>query len=285
MAVTINPALASITVDHSGAVPDVSIQANRVVCHLTQGFTTNEVFDPTRPNKSALAWKGTGKLKVAKGPADNLDLWDFGFVQFQKVNSFSFFFAGKTVSAGAISILAHEAPAMPQKTLLDSISAITPWTKSRPRFNRNGLDVECATGDHPMVASALSLVNRQTNQQNFLFHIVNEREFFTALAAMHDRGAVTYVRHFHWKLAFDFMFNWRNNQPVKARSSSTLTFGTIENGPPTAPELTALLRAPLPPFANDAGKAAVTAAVTGFSPTNRKDLGRRFANVPPTFFQ
>ena len=285
MAITINPGTASITLNHSGAVPDVSIQTNRVVCHLTQGFSANEVFDPTRPNKSALAWTGAGKMKITKGPADKLDLWDFGFVQFQKVNSFSFFFAGKTASAGAISILAHEPPAMPHKTLLDSVSAFSPWTKGTPRFKRNGLDVECGTGDHPMVASALSLVNRLTNQQNFLFHIVNEREFFTALAAMDDRGVLIYVRHFHWKLAYDFKFNWRNNRPVKASSSSTLTFGTIEKGAPTAPELGSLLRSPLPPFANDAGKAAVTAAVTGFNTATRKDLPRRFANVPPTFFQ
>ena len=285
MAVAVDAKSASITLAKDKAQPDVAVRSGGIVCHLTNGFDPNEQFDPTKPNRSRLAWSATGKLKLTKAAADSLTGWEFGFIQFQKVNAISFFYAGKTASAGSIIIHAHEPPLLPQKTALDSFVGFSPWTKNTPRFKATGNDIECETGDHPMMAAGFSRKNRKTNQDNFLFHVIDDREFFTVLSARDPAGKLTHLRNFHSHLRYDFQFNWRANNPVKRTNTSSITFGTILDGPPTAAELSGMIADPIGPFANDLCTTSVLHAVTTSNPTNRNDLDRRFVNVPPDFFQ
>ena len=285
MAVSVDAKSATLTLSTANARPDVAVRATSVVCHLTQGFDANEHFDPTKPNVSRLAWTCTGKVRVSKGAGETLTGWEFGFIQFQKVNSISMFYAGKTASAGAIVIQAHEPPIMPQKTALDSFVGFSPWTKASPRFKATGNEIEYGTGDHPMLAAGFSRKNRTTNQDNFLFHLINDREFFTIMSARDPDGKLTHLRNFRWTLRYDFKFNWRGGMPMRVASASAIQFDAVQNGAPSAPELSGMLADPIGPFANDLGAAAILHSVTTSNPTNRKDLPQRFVNVPHDFFQ
>jgi hypothetical protein len=253
------------------------VAAKNVVCHLTHNFNN--------PDSVATAFTATGKVNIALGPSDKLIGWEFGFVQFQKVNNIGFFYAGKKSSDGSISINVHKAPAMTQTLALDSNDTYSPWTKPGPRFTHKAPKITCVTGDHPLTKVGRELVNQTTKATNFLFHIVDEREFVSVFSARDPNGTMQHLAHFDWKLRYDVKFTWKGGTPThQMQSSSTFKTGKVVQGPPTDQAIVALLPTLAGPQANTLMLAAIVKAINGGQGANRTDNAKHFINVPFDFF-
>jgi hypothetical protein len=59
-----------------------------------------------------------------------------------------------------------------------------PWKRKVPQFQFVAPEVESETGDHPAVMAGWELPNSNTNVTNFLFHIVDSREFWSVFTAI-----------------------------------------------------------------------------------------------------
>jgi hypothetical protein len=277
MAVVVHANTAQVTINSQGAHPDMKVEPQRMICHLTKGF--GGVGSVGR------AWTATGTVQVSVGPGDSLGLFQFGFVQFQEILDASFFYAGKHPSHGSVIFKVAEPPAMARKLALDSHDNQLPWTVVQPRFTRQGSLVTAKTGDHPLNKAEPKVRNRTTDRANFLFHVVDHRKFTTVFSAQDPAGAFTHMAHFTWELRYDFKVEWKaSGAQIVSRQSPRFSMGRPIAGPPTDPKIVAHLADPQPPNANDEMLFAIVRTKKG-GPPNRQDLARRFANVPPTFFK
>lgn len=276
MAVTVHARTAAITLVGQNAKPGIDIKSEKVVCHLTNGYR--------REDSVSRAFQAVGSVRITLGPGDSLSGWQFGFLQFQKTNFAGYFYAGKAPSHGSVSILISEPPAMPQKLALDSNDNYSPWTVPQPRFEHFPPEINAGTGDHPLNRAATKVVNKITDKVNFLFHVVDHREFWSVFTAQNPAGNVQHLAHFRWELRYDFMFAWAGDKPSVFRNGSSFKLGAVASGPPKEAEVSALLAKPSPPQANELMKKAVLRAISGSRP-NRADNQHWFANVPVTFFR
>jgi hypothetical protein len=279
---TVNPATAKITGNLDTAVPDVHFQNGQgVACHLTQGF------DKAVGWTNGKAFTAVGEVGIAGSVAD----WGFGFIQLCRAKFCGAFYAGRIPSEGSIGLRSHNPPALPKAVLLDSDDDFSPWTSASPRFSVDGSAIHANTGDHPATAVHLNVTNRMTKVPNFLFHVVDIREFVTIFTAKDPGGARQYLAHFEWTLVYDFKFSWRGGNPVKVGSLSSFPRGAIQSirGAPTASVWQALLANPTGPQCNDQTKKAIHQAGTGGQGPNRSDNTGYFNdpanNVPPDFWQ
>jgi hypothetical protein len=281
----------SINVNSSSVSPTPYIAKANVICHLTQGF--NPAVTPGNYNQ---AWDAPGSFRIVVGPNDDLTQWSFGYVQFQKMNDTTLIYGGFDPSFGGITVNISAAPAMTQKVALDSGPHNHPWTKLRvstpqtgtpaPRFQISLGLVTTTTGDHPTIAAGRFLPNNITGVPNFLFRVIDEREFWTVLAAMDSGGNMQYAAYFHWKIRYDMKFKWRSNanDPILTSSTSITKFDSPVQGAPQDAALQTLLKNPTTPYANDLMTAAITTALNSTSLPNRLDTPRRDASIPGDFF-
>ncbi len=275
--IKVQAATAAVTVASSNAKPAVHVADKNIVCHLTHNFNN--------PDSVAMAFTATGAVNLTMGPGDKLIGWEFGFVQFQKVNTISFFYAGKKRSEGSISVNVHKAPAMTQMLALDSKDNYSPWTKPGPRFTHKAPKISTLTGDHPLTKVGRELLNKTTKKTNFLFHVIDEREFTSVFSARDPLGVHEHLAHFTWKLRYDVKFTWKAGVPIPAvQSSSTFKTNAVVKGPPTDAGIVALLPTLAPPQANTLMLSAIVTAINGPQGANRTDNATQFANVPFDFF-
>jgi hypothetical protein len=209
------------------------------------------------------------------------------------VNDITMIYGGNLPEFGGIVLNMSSPPAMKQKVALDSGSGFHPWTKLRvsipgtvtpPRAQVNLGLVTTATGDHPTIAAGRQLTNNVTGKANFLFRVIDEREFWTVLAAMDSGGKMQYAAYFHWKVRYDMKFNWRGGAPLLASSTSSATFDAPVQGAPPDAALQALLKNPTTPYANDVMAATVVAALGSTTLPNRVDTPGREPFIPADFF-
>ncbi|MPY86862.1 MAG: hypothetical protein GEU99_02975 [Luteitalea sp.] len=277
MAITVRFSTAGINVVAQKAKPAIDFTPPKVVvANLTNGYQNVNTVSNT--------FSAVGQVEVTVGPGDNMSLLAFGFIQIQKVKAAQFFYAGKRVDHGAVSLFVDRKPAMPQTVALDSSTFSFPWTKGAPRFTHQPPKVVADTGDHPLTKAPKSITNSVTLEQNLLFHLIDDREFWTVFMSEDSSGVRTPMAHFHWSLRYDFMLIWPKGNPTVHLNRSTFKVDATVSGPPTDAAIAALVTAPNEPHSNDLMKAAVFAAVSRGQSVNRKDHERRFANVPPTFF-
>ena len=157
MAVNVQTNTASIAIHSQGAIPAITFNPKSAVCHLTKGFQSAE--------KVSSAWHATGQVDVSLGRGDTLSGWQFGFVQFQKILTASYFYVGKTSSHGSISLLVSKQPAMTNQFALDSHPGQVPYTVRQPRFTHSPPRITAPTRDHPLNKAGAVLKNKKTGQQ------------------------------------------------------------------------------------------------------------------------
>jgi hypothetical protein len=244
-----------------------------VCVHLGHGLNKQD------PDHNAAAFRIDGQVTLAgTGVPSGVEV---AFLQFVRFNFLGVFYAGRKRSEGSIGILVHEA--LSKKVLLDPNPPMPPWISENP-FTQAGNLAKNAMGDHPFFqAPRIAPLNEKTGVPNFLFHMVDDRDFWTVFSVL-EAGKFQHLSNIHWHVRHDQKFNWRKNVPVPLVASSAFTVENPTSGAPTDPDLQTLLAKPAPPNAKGELKAAFAIAVIPPNP-HRSDNDTRFFNVPQDFFQ
>lgn len=279
MTAVINDAQLKLIVSDAGAKPDVFINpVGHIICHLTQGFNSGP-FPAGQQN----ALTAAAHVPLGGGPSGTT----FGFVQIGRINVFGAFYAGRIPSEGSIGVQAHVPPALPTPVLLDAFgNPPLPWFIDPSNSSFVPPQIHASWGDHPASKVPLKLRNSATsNVDNFLFHFIDDRDFWTIFTAQDPGGALRYIAHFHWRVLYDVKLMWRNGQPQKRVSNSLFEMKqrNVKGRPPDA-DLQSMLNTPAGPRANIAFGAALTQAFFGARGANRGENPRRFAAVPLDFW-
>jgi hypothetical protein len=298
MAITVNAASATIdNFDKDKALPAIDVNpvgANSrkpvVNTHLTNNFRSG--VDDDR----AAAWRALGTVGVAVGPNDQKELagWDFGFLQFQKVNVVNLFFAGRSRSEGGLQLQAHVPPALATKVGRDSPTNDfnQPWMGSNTSGDKTvqmarGVAV-VGVGDHPQLRTQAIFTNVKTGYENFLFHLVDDREFVTIFSALDPLGNFQHLAHFHWHARWEFRFIWKARQPVAIKQEGAFfKMDPVAQGPPKESEIQAFLKDPekSPRLGSLQLTNALVKSARGIGTPNRIDTEERFGVLPSDFFK
>ena len=253
---------------------DCGAQSDDVCVHLGHGINKQD------PSKNAAAFRIDGQVKLT-GTAVPRG-FEVAFLQFVRFNFVGVFYAGRKRSEGSISILVHEA--LSKKVLLDPNPPLPPWISEKHFSQEAGNLAKNSMGDHPFFkVPRIAQQNTATGVPNYLFHIVDDRDFWTVFSVF-ETGKFQHLSHIHWHVRHDQKFNWRNNVPLALPASSAFTHDNPTLGAPTDPDLQTLLAKPEPPFAKPEFEKALVRAVLPPNP-HRADKDVRFFNVPQDFFQ
>jgi len=281
MTLTLNAASATLTPQDGGAVAAVTPGDKSVFFHLTKGFDLGAANASQQPGVAVAV---LGRVAVATSGPHPMDGWQFGFIQITQMVSGMAFYAGRTSREGSISVLFENA--MPARVLLDSLDDRSPWTRPEPRAALVNGSIECSSSDHPAMKLPRKLRNSGRNVDNFLFHAIDHRLFWTVLTAIEPDGRTRHhLAHLHWSVHHNVQFRWRAGQPTVGRSSGRgYELLRRTRGAPTEPELQALLVNPQPPQFNPASANAMLQAFWGARGPNRTENDRWFNNVVPDFY-
>jgi hypothetical protein len=275
MAFTLNDASAVVTLSMGDAAARVTPGSRAAIGNLTKGFDLAGIED--RGEQPGPAWSATGNVQGSGVP----DGWDFGYVQLCKQHAGQVFYAGRIRSEGSIIVSFDKA--MPAALMLDSLSDRSPWTINQGRFTKAGGKITMPTGDHPAIKVPLKLRNSGRNVDNFLFQLIDDREFWTIMTAIDPKGKQHNLLHFNWRVQYNCMFSWMAGKPVP-KDSSKFTLVGQGKGAPKDGELQGLISAPVPPQFNEAAGTAIKVSLLGARGPNRTEQDTWFLNVPPTFF-
>jgi hypothetical protein len=276
-----------ITVDASSAViggtfnlatpavaTDGGTTGDFVVAHLTHGLNKRD------PDKNASALRIDGQVRITEAGAKPPG-FEVAFLQFVRFNFIGQFYAGRKRTEGSVGIVAH--PALPQLVLVDALEEIPPFISEASFTSAGGL-AKNSMGDHPFLSCARAVWNFKQGVPNYLFHIVDDRDFWTVFS-VRDAGKFQHLMHLHWRVRHDVKVQWRNGIPVQAIKASSFTVDAQPTkGAPTEAFLKALLASPSPPFARSEFKAALQRAAQQPNP-HRSDNPEWFANVAADFFR
>lgn len=255
---------------------DCGLSGALVVCHLTQGFNKQDPF------KSGAALRIDGQVGVAVGALGPSKGFEIAFLQFIRFNTLGVFFAGRRASEGSIGISVDRA--MPKTVMLDPNKTMLPWM-SETSFTRTGNLAKNSMGDHPFLQLPRQAPNFNTGVPNFLFHIVDDRDFWTIFSVRDATGKFQHLSHFHWNVRHDVMLQWRGGVPSPAKFASSFTADQQSTkGAPVELALAALLAAPGGPIAVDELTAALPRAAAKPPNPFRSDNPSWFKNVPANFF-
>lgn len=278
----INGAAAKIDLSYAEAKADVTVGKSSVYFHLTKGFNLSLAEDKSAA--PGFAFTATGTLPIA----GDLKEWDFGYVQIAKLNTGRAFYAGRKKSEGGVGVFFDNA--MSSKILLDSTDKHSPWTVGRDngevRFKSEGGQIKCVTADHPALKVPREIRNASRNVQNYLFHVLDDLELWTVLAARKPDDHLEYYAYFHWQVTHNVMFNWVGGDPVPDKSKSRSNFLMLEKGKgaPPSGELKSLLDNPVNLQFNTTSESAMVQAFWGARGNNRVEVDESFVNVPRTFW-
>ena len=250
-----------------------------IICHLTQGF------DPGAfPAEQGKALNAGAHVPLGNGPEGTT----FGFVQLARANFFGAFYSGRIPSEGSIGVLAHTPPALITPLMLDaSGTPPLPFFLDPASSSFTTPQMNSSWGDHPACRVPLTKKNSaRSNVDNFLFQVIDDREFWTIFTARDLDGTLRYLAHFHWKLRYEFEFVWKDAKAVLRRSSSSLTIPERNvKGRPAEGELQGLLNSPTGVRANVLFDLALRSAFNGGKGPNRSENPQRFVRpVLPTNF-
>lgn len=269
----------AFSITKAGAVAGSAIDdnKNRFFGHLTKGWDGSSWKD------DAITWRANVPTTLT---AAERDTWDFGFVQIAEATLFQAFYSSRIRSEGAIILNYFIKPAMTQTILLDGgeKGVAEPWYRlPQPAFVNNR--TQGASGDHPGLAVPLRIQNRVCSYvNNYLFHVIMDRRFWTVFAAKPPGGDVQYIGHFAWRLRYEFMLKWHDKAAVVPVNRSILEVPDQgAPGRPTEAAIQAMLNSPTGPRANELGTRAQAITESGSDP-NRRDLKERFLNTPADFW-
>ena len=290
----------AVLVDGSSAKIDVRAEAGPAVVVDPSGEGTGIPVVATRLANKPHAWTATGQVKVTVGPTDAAELakWNFGFIQFMKVNLVNLFYAGRIPSDGGILIQPHVRPALRTNLGRDSDFAITepnpPWTNINTSgdktFNAAKGVASFTMGDHPHMVVDAIMRNTVTTFRNFMFEFIDDREFVSVFTSQDSNGKFQPLAHFRWSVRWHFQFIWKGSFGFEIPAgfklpSSAFRMGDVVLGEPSLPEIKKLLV--------DPGKAsrlgtreltaAIQACIRAGAPPNLFISKERIGTVPPNF--
>ena len=279
MAAKIIDSRLQLTVTDGAAKPDVFVNpVGHVIAHLTQGFDAGSFP------------KGQGNALTAGAhvPLDGgLDGTTFAFVQIGRSNFFGAFYAGRIPNEGSIGVLAHVPPALANPVMLDASGETpVPFFQDPTRSSFVPPQVNSTWGDHPAIKIPSKLKNsNRSNVDNFLFHLIDDRDFWTLFTAQDSGGALRYIAHFRWQVRYDVQFAWRDGMPTPRNIRSFFRVHERNTkGRPTEPAIQGQLSAPGGVRANVAFGDAVTKSFFGARGPNRSENLRWFPAVPSDFW-
>ncbi len=275
----------TLAADFSKAKPDVFINpVGHLICHLTQGFNSAAF-----PNGQSNAITADAHVPIALGPGESIGNFNFGFVQIGRINpgqSFSgIFYAGRMHSEGSITVNPNVPPALASPILYDSTGSPPDPFFETPTGSFTPPKMNATWGDHPALKVPLKLRNSGRNVDNFLFHLILDREFWTIFTSTDAAAKITYIAHFHWQVRYDVELMWRNQNAVVRRNKSIAKVVDAKvKGAPTDADLQPLLAKPSGARANALYGRAMTQAFFGARGPNHTENDTRFANVPNDFW-
>jgi hypothetical protein len=278
---TISAEETSVVVRGDFSHVDVDVNVNTgttgdaTVFHLTHGVNLRD------PAKSAAAFRIDGGVRLRMAPGDSLAKWEIGFTQFVRFNFLGLFYAGRRNTEGSIAATAHSA--LPSRVMLDPNPTI-PLFMSETRFTLKGDLATNAMGDHPYLQVAQKAPNFNRGVENFLFHIVDNRDFWSVFSIKDDTGKFQHLAHIYWNVHYNVQFKWVGGVPMPSKKSTFSSDGVQQSGPPKEPDLASLLSTPAAPFARDELLKALRAAMSKPPNPHRSDNPSWFRNVPPNFF-
>lgn len=271
-----------LTVSEEGARPDVHINnsVGHVICHLTQGFNP-----ATFPEEQGKAVTAGAHVPLGDGPEGTT----FGFVQLVRANFFGAFYAGRIPSEGSIGVLAHTPPALITPLMLDaSGKPPLPFFSDPAASSFVASKMHSTWGDHPACRVPLTKKNSaRSNVDNYLFQLIDDREFWTIFTAQDPDGSLRYLAHFHWKVRYEVEFKWSGGKAERRRSRSAVTVPERKvTGRPTDGDLQGLLTAPTGTRANVLFELALRSAFFGGTGPNRSENPRWFTSpfLTPDFW-
>jgi len=206
-----------MTVAEQGAQPDVHINnsVGHIICHLTKGF------DPgSFPNDQGKALNAGAHVPLGNGPEARPSA---SYSSRAPTSSALFTRAGSRARAawGA----GQHPPGAPEPG-----DARRQRNSTRPVLHRSGHELvrkpadQLELGDHPACRVPLTKKNSsRSNVDNFLFQVIDDREFWTIFTAQDPGVAPVYLAHFHWKVRYEFEFTWRDSKAVLRRSNSSVS--------------------------------------------------------------
>ncbi len=279
MAATILDNQLKLIIIDDAAKPDVFINpVGNVIVHLTQGFNS-----ATFPLGQGNALTAGAHVPLSGGLGGST----FGFVQIGRSNFYGAFYSGRIANEGSVGVLGHVPPAMANPVMLDaSGDAPIPFFQDPARSSFTAPTVNSTWGDHPASRVPTKLNNSNAhNIPNYLFHLIDDREFWTIFTAQDPGGALRFIAHFRWQVRYDVEFMWRAGD-VQVRTSKSFFKVHERNtkGRPADASIQAMLSNPVGPLANVAFLAAINLAFKGPRGSNRSENPKQFTNVPPDFW-
>lgn len=278
--ITVDVASAIIGANFNLVKPDVvldgGLSGDVVVAHLTQGLNKRN------PENSGAAFRIDGQVGIAVDAGGQSVGFEVAFLQFVRFNFAGLFYAGRKRTEGSIGILIH--PALAKPVLLDPNPTMPPWISEAP-FTRVRNLAKNAMGDHPYLQCARQGWNFTTSVPNFLFHMIDDRDFWTVFSVRRADGKFQHLMHIHWHVRHDVKFQWLGANPSPRIASSFTADPQPTKGAPTDGDLLPLLAAPLPPNANDEFFAALQRAAQKPPNPHRRDNDLWFPNIPSNFFR
>jgi hypothetical protein len=239
---------------------------------LTKGFNSGSF-----PAEQGKALSAAAHVPLVNGPEGTT----FGFVQLARANFFGAFYAGRISSEGSIGVVAHTPPALIKPLMLDAAgNPPMPFFIDPSNSSFDSKTMNSSWGDHPACRVPLKLQNSKVSKvDNFLFQIIDDREFWTIFTARDADGTNRYLAHFHWKLRYEVELMWRNSEAVLRTSKSALSVleRNVKGRPPDG-DLQAMLDQPSLPRANVAFGLALRSAFNGAPGANRSENTRHFTS-------
>lgn len=274
MAARIIESKLQLIVAEQGARPDVHINnsVGHIICHLTKGFDAASF-----PNEQGKALSAGAHVPLDGGP----DGTTFGFVQLARANFFGAFYAGRIPSEGSIGVIAHTPPALSNPVMLDAFgSPPMPFFIDPENSTFDAPTMHSSWGDHPACRVPLKLKNSKVSKvDNFLFQVIDDRDFWTIFTGRDADGTNRYLAHFHWKLRYEVEIMWRAGEAVLRASKSVLSVPERNSkGRPVDGDLQTMLNAPALPRANVAFGVALRLAFNGATGANRSENLRWFTS-------
>ena len=230
-----------LSVDVTKAKADVFLNPiGHVICHLTEGFDSS-----TFPNGQSDAVIGAAHVPVFPAPGESVTSWTFGFVQVARYRSpelHGAFYAGRIPREGSIAVRPGVPPALADNVLYDAKgSPPDPWFQA-PATSFIAPKVNAAWGDHPAIKIPTRLRNSGRNVDNFLFQLIDDREFWTIFTAVDPAGKITYIAHSHWQVRHEIELMWFNeSDKLRRKKSSVSVLEAKVPGAPTVSELQGIL--------------------------------------------
>jgi hypothetical protein len=182
----------TLVVDKEGSVPGINFTMIKnypfVFLHLTRNKEQLLAHNPDPELASAINIKG--QVRVHLGSHDDLQNWEFHFIQLARLMALKAEYAGRTSSEGSLNY--DEAapptftPQLAYKFCLDSGGTLIPYTnRDAPRLTRDhsGIMLTTEMDDHPFASFPVRIQNEKTGKMNWLFRTSFDFEAITVFVA------------------------------------------------------------------------------------------------------